>query len=138
MVPDERIPHMSDPEFPSGPWTGFFTYAKISGKWRTDLTLTFEEGKMTGEGNDSVGPFIITGAYDSASKECYWTKTYVAAHDVFYRGFREGKGIWGTCEINISLRGGFQIWPLGSEDGETEAAHYETEIPAELITSGHG
>jgi len=40
-----------------------------------------------------------------------WTKTYIGAHDVFYRGFREGKGIWGTWEITVHARGGFHIWP---------------------------
>src|SRR5690606_30265422 len=62
--------------------------------------------------------------YDAASRECYWTKSYVGAHDVYYRGFREGKGIWGTWEITIQYHGGFHIWPRGAGDGEalTEAA----------------
>ena len=65
------------------------------------MHLTFANGNMTGEGNDDVGRFLIKGRYDAPTKECHWTKTYVGAHDVFYRGFREGKGIWGTWEINI-------------------------------------
>jgi hypothetical protein len=72
-----------------------------------DLGLTFASGRISGEGNDDVGPFIIAGRFDSADKECHWTKTYVGAHDVFYRGFRESNGIWGTWEILSDARGGF-------------------------------
>jgi hypothetical protein len=127
---------VSDSDFPSGPWTGYFTYACVPGKWRTDVRFTFERGRITGEGNDSVGPFVISGGYDTAAKECYWTKTYVAAHDVFYKGFREGKGIWGTWEIRDISRGGFQLWPLGSDAGSEEAEAEEEQLPAELSTAG--
>ena len=85
-----------DESFPSGLWCGFFTYSGNHGRHRMDLGLTFANGVMSGEGNDEVGAFVIRGRYDPKSKEVHWTKTYVAAHDVFYRGFREGKGIWGT------------------------------------------
>jgi hypothetical protein len=64
-----------------------------------DLGLDFANGRVSGEGNDVVGAFVISGRFDSAKGECDWTKTYIGAHDVFYRGFREGKGIWGTWEI---------------------------------------
>jgi hypothetical protein len=127
---------MSDSDFPSGPWTGFFSYSRLPGKWRTDVRFTFERGRITGEGNDSVGPFIIAGSYDAATKECCWTKTYVAAHDVFYRGFREGKGIWGTWEIQPIARGGFRLWPLGSDGAEDEEEYEEQDVPAELVTVG--
>jgi len=123
---------MSAADFPSGPWAGFFTYHGDSRKWGMDLSLSFENGRMTGEGHDAVGPFVIVGAYDAAAKECHWTKTYVAAHDVFYQGFREGKGIWGTWEIGRLARGGFHIWPQGGMDGENEAEQAEQPRPAEL------
>lgn len=85
-----------------------------------DLHLTFTEGSLSGDGNDDIGRFLIRGRYDAASLECHWTKTYPGSHDVFYRGFREGKGIWGTWEIGTRSHGGFHIWPRGaSEDGET-------------------
>ena len=38
-------------------------------------------------------------------------QTYPGRHSVSYRGFREGKGIWGTWELG-AYRGGFHIWPL--------------------------
>ena len=39
-------------------------------------------------------------------------KAYIAGHDIYYRGFREGKGIWGLRELP-NESGGFHIWPLG-------------------------
>ena len=124
---------MSDTEFPSGPWTGFYNYGANSSKHRMDLSLTFANGNLTGGGNDDLGPFVIQGSYDPKSKECHWTKTYVGAHDVFYRGFREGKGIWGTWEIEMDSTGGFHIWPLGSGADETESESEEKEEPVQMV-----
>ena len=119
---------MSDELFPSGPWTGFYNYSPKD-KHRMDLGLTFANGKMTGDGNDDVGRFTIRGQYDAQTLECSWTKSYVGAHDVFYRGFREGKGIWGTWEIPPFGRGGFHIWPKLAGEGETEASAKEEAAP---------
>jgi hypothetical protein len=94
-----------------------------------DLELTFENGLMSGTGSDDVGRFRIKGRYDAGAGECYWTKSYLGAHDVFYRGFREGKGIWGTWEITIRDHGGFHIWPRRAGAGEEETAAAE---PVEL------
>ena len=120
---------MSEPLFPSGPWTGFYNYHPgIGTGWTSELT--FANGNMSGDGVDDVGRFLIKGRYDAASRECYWTKTYVGAHDVFYRGFREGKGIWGTWEITIQDHGGFHIWPRQAGEGEARA---ETAAAAEPV-----
>jgi hypothetical protein len=105
--------------FPSGPWVGFYNY-RPTDRHRMDLYLNFKSGAMTGDGNDDVGPFLIRGRYDADSHECYWTKTYLGAHDVFYRGFREGKGIWGTWAIGTDSHGGFHIWPRGLSNGGKE------------------
>ena len=94
-----------------------------------DLQLTFANGSMNGDGLDDVGRFLIKGRYDTATRECHWTKSYVGAHDVFYRGFREGKGIWGTWEIKLFSRGGFHIWPRQAGEGEKQAEAAETEKP---------
>ncbi len=114
---------MSDDLFPSGPWVGFYNYSRSNEKHRMDLDLSFANGNMTGTGADDVGRFLIKGRYDSGAKECYWTKSYVGAHDVFYRGFREGKGIWGVWELSLG-RGGFHIWPrqFGESAGESLSA----------------
>ena len=85
---------------------------------------------MTGDGNDDIGRFLIKGCYDSKSAESHWTKTYVGAHDVFYSGFREGKGIWGTWEIGNFARGGFHIWPKRAGDSESVV---ESETAAEPV-----
>ena len=110
-----------DSLFPSGPWIGFYNY-RPGNRHRMDLHLTFANGLLTGEGNDDIGRFLVKGRYDAATLECYWTKTYIGAHDVYYRGFREGKGIWGTWEISILGHGGFHIWPRRAGEGEEQIA----------------
>ena len=98
------------------------------------LHLTFANGSMSGGGSDNVGRFLFKGRYDAGNGECYWTKSYLGAHDVFYRGFREGKGIWGTWEIGLNVayrtRGGFHIWPRQAGEAENQA---ETEAQAEPV-----
>jgi len=97
-----------------------------------DLQLTFANGLLHGDGNDDVGPFLIKGKYDPATCECYWTKSYLGAHDVCYRGFREGKGIWGTWEISLFAHGGFHIWPKLASEGATETLSQEE--PADAVS----
>lgn len=98
-----------------------------------DLGLTFARGMVTGDGTDDIGVFVIHGRYDAHSKECHWTKTYVAAHDVSYHGFREGEGVWGTWEIRDAVSGGFKIWPLASGENDDDAKSEETAEPANAV-----
>ena len=100
-----------------------------------DLQLSFANGIVTGTGSDDVGPFVINGRYDAAGGECYWTKTYPGSHDVLYRGFREGKGIWGTWEIRTDSRGGFHIWPRSTSDGEESAEHAAKSEPVNAVAA---
>ena len=125
---------MSNDLFPSGPWTGFYNY-RPGDRHGMDLQLTFINGSMTADGFDDVGRFLIKGRYDLTNKECYWTKSYVGAHDVFYRGFREGKGIWGTWEIAHFDGGGFHIWPRQAGEGAQEASADEAKEPVDSIAS---
>src|SRR5262245_48832444 len=97
---------MDDDLFPSGPWTGFYNYTGPEDRHRMDLHLAFENGRMTGDGTDDIALFQIKGRYDQMTRECWWTKTYPASHDVIYHGFREGVGIWGTWEIPPFSKGG--------------------------------
>jgi hypothetical protein len=98
-----------------------------------DLLLNFSGGRMTGQGQDPVGGFVISGGYDAAG-ECRWTKIYPGSHTVDYRGFREGKGIWGTWKIDSHASGGFHIWPLDSDGVEEEAIEsVEQNVPAEWV-----
>jgi hypothetical protein len=123
---------MSDDLFPSGPWTGFYNY-EPQNKHRMDLHLTFANGIVTGDGNDDVGRFLIKGRYQATERECDWVKTYPGSHDVYYRGFREGKGIWGTWEISLFAHGGFHIWPKGLGEGEGQSESIEATTPADAI-----
>ncbi len=118
-------------DYPSGPWTGFFDYGKGAHPFPMDLILNFSGGRITGEGHDPVGGFVISGEYTDGG-ECHWTKTYPNSHEVSYRGFRDGKGIWGTWEIRFYSCGGFHIWPLG-EKGEEVAESVEEELSLEAL-----
>jgi hypothetical protein len=103
---------MSDVNFPSGKWIGFYTYAYSSQRHLMDLILAFRAGVISGEGADGIGFFSIDGRYYAKEAECTWIKTYLGSHCVRYAGFREKKGIWGTWSIG-AIRGGFHIWPIG-------------------------
>lgn len=134
-----------DPNWPSGPWTGFFIQSEApAGKHRMELRLTFQQGVMTGEGRDWVGQFTFRGSYDVPTGQCHWTKRYLGKHDVFYKGFNEGKGIWGVWEIPpeqnfcCTSRGGFHIWPEGMPDPTGARLAEEAELPVEqgeLVTA---
>jgi hypothetical protein len=118
---DKQTTLETDPRFPSGPWTGFFLQRLMPGrKSMMELRLTFRDGVMEGEGRDWVGEFLIRGRYTVADGRCHWAKRYIGKHDVFYKGFNEGKGIWGQWEIptepNFNCSGGFHIWPEGQGD----------------------
>lgn len=121
-----------DDEYLSGPWTGFYTYAG-GHRERMDLFLSFREGRVAGSGTDPVGPFRILGGYDPERGEVWWTKAYVGAHEVRYRGFRDAHGIWGTWEIPPGWTGGFHIWPRGQGEGAAEEAEAIQETPVGAI-----
>jgi hypothetical protein len=113
----------ADPRFPSGVWTGFFLQYWIPGRNKTDMSLTWQDGTLTGRGTDRVGPFTISGTYDTATGRCEWKKQYVGRHSVAYRGMNDGRGIWGVWEIRqlgglYVDRGGFHIWPEGTDVSE--------------------
>ena len=126
---------MGDDLFPSGPWTGFYNYTGPEDRYRMDLHLTFTNGLMTGDGSDNIGPFVIAGHYSSSTRDCEWVKTYPGSHVVFYRGFREGPGIWGIWDIPPCGSGGFQIWPRKVDEGESSAATTEAAHPVEAYAT---
>lgn len=140
METPSSAPLETDPRFPSGPWTGFFNQKQgiRPGKHTMELQLTFRTGEITGGGRDWVGEFIIKGRYSIEDGTCYWTKRYVGRHDVFYRGFNEGQGIWGTWEIpqaqNLGMHwtGGFHIWPEGMGDPTGEYLGAQAELPGSV------
>ena len=54
------------------------------------LELAFRDGKVSGAGNDIVGPFTIAGQIDG--DKALLTKQYVGAHRVDYPGSFDGEG----------------------------------------------
>jgi hypothetical protein len=136
----EQSPQLeTDPRFPSGPWVGFFLQKSQPGKHTMELRLTFQMGNMAGEGRDWVGPFNVEGRYNLADGKCYWTKKYLGKHNVFYKGYNEGKGIWGVWEIEQLQRGGFHIWPEGLGNPTVDYLVEEADLPApqdELVEIG--
>lgn len=122
----------ADPRFPSGPWLGFFTQPPFPNKFWMELRLNFSDGTLTGQGRDWVGEFLIRGQYDLNDGSCHWVKSYLGKHDVFYKGYNEGKGIWGAWEIAAeteTLTGGFYIWPEGMSDPTQQHLTEEADIP---------
>lgn len=120
----------ADSRFPSGPWVGYFLQAEIPpGKHGMELRLTFKNGVMTGEGRDLIGDFLIRGKYQVEDGKCWWTKRFIGKHDVFYQGYNEGKGIWGTWEIPPSWKGGFYIWPEAMGDPTRQRLRESIEEP---------
>ena len=134
--------YLNDFAYPTEQFKGFPVRVSLQG-----TVITKIETSATGQEVFSLElePELITGRYDVADGRCRWTKRYLGKHDVFYKGFNEGKGIWGTWEISESdrtdqQRGGFHIWPEGMPDPTeshlTEAADLpivETlEVPEEV------
>jgi hypothetical protein len=124
----------TDPRFPSGPWTGFFLQKAMPGKHQMELRLEFRRGEIAGQGRDWVGSFLVRGRYDTADGRCHWHKRYLGKHDVYYKGFGESRGIWGTWEIPDQPdpaigRGGFHIWPEGTPDPTGSALYEEADVP---------
>ncbi len=122
----------TDPRFPSGPWTGFFLQKAVPGRHMMEMQLTFCNGVLTGEGRDWVGRFIMRGRYFVEDGKCHWTKRYLGKHDIFYQGFNEGKGIWGTWDNAQLDRGGFHIWPEGMHAATGETLSEEADPPVEV------
>ena len=114
-------------DFSSGPWTGFYTYSN-GVREKMDLSLTFHKGMLSGAGSDPIGDFSLKGQYDAGKNEVHWTKTYLGRHSVYYKGYRDHLGIWGTWDIHPGLTGGFHIWPRGQGEGATQEAAAETPV----------
>lgn len=108
------------PLFPSGEWEGFYTYnfGPDARRYTMSLALTFKNKKVSGSGVDSVNRFNWRGSYDTEQLRCWMHKKY-PSHTVFYDGYVDQNGIWGTWEIPPYDRGGFHIWPKGLSDGLT-------------------
>jgi len=114
--PDDAVER--DERFPSGPWIGFFDQPMApAGRHKTELQLRFQDGKMTGDGVDWVGPYKVLGCYRLEDGRCEWLKEYIGKHTVVYAGYNEeGMGIYGGWMLTATMRGSFRIWPAGLEE----------------------
>jgi hypothetical protein len=123
----------TDPRFPGGRWVGFWIQKVYpAGRHSTSLTLHFADGLMEGEGRDWVATYTVRGRYSLADGRCNWIKQYTGKHAVFYEGFNEGKGIWGTWSIpEADAKGGFHIWPEDMGDPTPDHLREEADAPNE-------
>jgi hypothetical protein len=114
MTPERNsTPTLSaEPTFPSGAWRGYYLHRTSHDRHAMFLTLSFANGVVDGAGTDDLGLFIIEGSYDAQNLELNWKKSYPGQKDASYRGFREGRGIWGVWSVDAGTAGGgFMIWP---------------------------
>lgn len=75
------------------------------------LYMNFQQGEISGEGTDYVGPWVITGTYDVSNRVCQWEKQYLGKHRVVYEGKITENGIQGVWNIRNWNNGPFHIWP---------------------------
>jgi hypothetical protein len=102
----------TDNRLPTGEWNGFYLESHQPKRGWMHLYLSFENGKIKGEGTDYVGPWIAHGIYDLTDCRCHWEKRYLGKHNVIYAGLITNQGIQGQWEISF-LTGPFHIWPKG-------------------------
>lgn len=118
---------MSDVNFPSGPWVGFYKYPHRGERFLMDLVLEFRDGAILGEGWDDIGLFDIDGRYSTGNLECSWKKMYYRKHTVLYAGYRDRTGIWGKWTIGPA-KGDFHIWPIGQGAASATARAEANEV----------
>lgn len=128
---DKKAIEETDERFPSGPWIGYFLQREVPGRHWMDLTLRFREGHIEGAGTDWVGRFLVNGTYRVQDGVCAMGKHYLGKHKVDYRGFNEGRGIWGTWQIPPFFQGGFHIWPKAMGDLSQPTLDESLELPVE-------
>lgn len=122
----------TDERFPTGPWVGFWVQrGAFQGRQRMDLSLAFQNGRVRGDGQDVVGPFVVRGRYDLSTGKVVLHKEYLGAHEVLYEGWAEpAKGIWGVWRIMTEAKDGFHMWPKAMRNPTGEAL--EEQAPAPL------
>lgn len=131
---DDRTPSLeTDERFASGMWRGFYVQWGTRGK--QELSLTFFDGQIIGDGADPAGDFRVRGGYDAETGKVWMHKVY-PSHTVEYDGNAEpgeGRGIWGLWQIRYAGQrdhGGFHIWPRASGAGEARTLSRAQPMPA--------
>jgi hypothetical protein len=116
------------PYFPSGEWEGFYTYPNKNAKDQMATILEFSGGKVSGSGSDIIGSFAWEGIYDIKAETCSMTKFYMGQHVVYYDGYADENGIWGSWTISEKWKGKFHIWPKGRGPFEEHVAVIEEQF----------
>jgi hypothetical protein len=95
--------------FLSGRYRGYWDQPAFGRQPMNDLVLHFEDGSITGAGEDMIGAFHFTGSYDGRGN-LVMVKQYVGLHQVHYEGRYDGEGtIHGTWRIEPFWRGTFAL-----------------------------
>lgn len=107
---ENKKPMEQDSRLPTGEWTGFYLETHRVQKGWMHLYLSFENGRIRGEGTDYVGPWTASGTYAAENGVCTWVKQYLGKHQVKYDGIAGEHGIQGEWTIGY-VTGQFHIWP---------------------------
>jgi hypothetical protein len=97
--------------FPSGVWRGYWEQTGFGRQLMGPLELHFADGKISGQGNDCIGPFTFSGRYDKEGRVTL-IKQYLGRHQVLYQGQHDGEGtIFGQWTIGQYDFGPFALTP---------------------------
>lgn len=88
--------------YPSGQWAGFWEQAGWGRQAMSAFELHFADSRVTGQGTDVVGQFVIRGEYETTEGRVTWVKQYLGKHRVVYEGRPDGEGsILGTWTVDM-------------------------------------
>jgi hypothetical protein len=93
-------------QYPSGTWRGFW-FQDLHGRQEMQaFELHFDNGTVTGQGVDIVGPFEFSGTCDESTGQVLLVKQYLGKHSVRYTGTPDGEGcILGQWAVETRLSG---------------------------------
>lgn len=96
---------------PSGEWRGFWEDMGSGRQSAQTMTLRFDERRVQGEGNDSIGPFAIDGTY-TEQEEVSFLKEYAGKHALLYEGHVDHLGLLlGMWCDDVGWSDRFVLWP---------------------------
>ncbi len=124
-----------DNRLPTGEWNGFYIESHQPRRGWMHLYMSFQDGKIKGEGTDYVGPWVAHGDYDTETGICSWVKQYLQKHSVTYSGRIGENGITGQWEISY-VTGEFHIWPKGMNNLNELYLHEDLTQPAPSVELG--
>jgi hypothetical protein len=106
--------------YPSGVWRGYWDQPYYGRQSMSPLVLRFHEGRIEGEGRDTIGLFTFEGEYDDRGA-IRMVKQYLGRHQVHYQGTYDGEGtIFGQWSTSPLWSGSFALSPiLGKPSADT-------------------